>query len=101
MQQGIRNRHLQEQRRLRRNGRTSGRIFEKTIGLEIAKRTARSSVWIRKMRDWTLWRVRPLRNGKKIARGVTAGNVEAPANLGSFAPTIESQETRHVTATVV
>jgi hypothetical protein len=39
--------------------RTPGRIFGKTIGLEIVKRIVGSSVRIIKTSDWTLWRGRP------------------------------------------
>jgi hypothetical protein len=45
---------------LRRESR--GNVKEslrKTTGLEIAKRMARSTLWLRKMRNWTLWRSRP------------------------------------------
>jgi hypothetical protein len=48
-----------------RSERASGRIFEKTIVPEIVKRIAGYSVRLRRIRDWTLWRGRPLRNGKK------------------------------------
>jgi hypothetical protein len=52
---GIRNQDLKKQLHLRKE-RTSGRIFRKVIGLEIVKRTFGSSVRVRKMNDWTLWR---------------------------------------------
>jgi hypothetical protein len=62
---GIKSRDVKEQLRLR-GERLSGRIFRKTIGLEIAKRIARSSARMRKMRDWTLWRDRsPLKRKMK------------------------------------
>jgi hypothetical protein len=61
---GIRIHGLKEQQYLRRE-RTPGRIFGKTIGLEIAKRIAGSSVGFRTIRDWTLWRGRPPTKEKK------------------------------------
>jgi hypothetical protein len=55
-------------------------LFGKTIGLEFGKRTARSTVGMQRIKDWTLWKVSPLRNRKKeTARIAGAGNVEASA----------------------
>jgi hypothetical protein len=59
MQYGIRDRDLKEQLRLRKK-RTSGRIFRKTVELEIEKRIVGSSTGLREVSDWTLWRSRPL-----------------------------------------
>jgi hypothetical protein len=56
---GIRIQGLKKQLYLR-SKRTPGSIFGKTIGLEITKRITGSSVGLRKIRDWTLWRVGPL-----------------------------------------
>jgi hypothetical protein len=61
---GVKNRDAKEQLRLR-SERTSGGIFGKTFGLEVAKRAARSSVMMRKITDWTLWRGRPPPKRKK------------------------------------
>jgi hypothetical protein len=61
---GIRDRDLKKELRLRKEG-TSGRVFGKTIGLEIAKRIAASSVKIRKMNLRTLWRGRSHPKRKK------------------------------------
>jgi hypothetical protein len=61
---GIRKQDLQKWLRLG-SKRTSGRIVWKTIGLEIMKKIAGSSIRIRKMRDWTLWRGEPLLKRKK------------------------------------
>jgi hypothetical protein len=52
---GIRIQGLQKQLYLR-SEKTSGRIFEKTIGLKIANCIVGSSVRLRKIRNWTLWR---------------------------------------------
>jgi hypothetical protein len=40
-------------------------IFRKTRRLEVARRTARSTVEMQKMKDWTLWRGRPPSKCKK------------------------------------
>jgi hypothetical protein len=53
-----RNRDLRQQLHLGRK-RTSGGIYRKALVLEIVKRIAGSSIRIWKMRDWTLWSVRP------------------------------------------
>jgi hypothetical protein len=42
-----------------------GRIFGKTCRLEIAKSIAGSFVGLQKIRDWTLWGVGLLQNGRK------------------------------------
>jgi hypothetical protein len=61
---GIRIQGLKKQLRLGKE-KTSGRIIRKALVLVIAKRTAGSSVRIRKMSVRTLWRGRPFRNGKR------------------------------------
>jgi hypothetical protein len=38
-----------------KNEKAAGRIFGKTLGLQIARRIAGSSVPLRKIRDWTLY----------------------------------------------
>jgi hypothetical protein len=60
----IRNRGFKEQLHLG-SKKVSGRIFRKMIRLGITKQIARSSVRMRKMRDWTLWRGLPPPKGKK------------------------------------
>jgi hypothetical protein len=55
---------FKEQLHLRKE-RTFGRIFGKTIGLEIVKRRVGSSVRIRKTSVKTLWRSRPMPKRKK------------------------------------
>jgi hypothetical protein len=63
--------------------------FNKTMRLEIAKRIARSTVGMPKIRNWTLWRGRPPpKRKKKTADRTGAGNVEAPA------PDTEKQKER-------
>jgi hypothetical protein len=52
---GIKDRSARLQIRLRKK-RTSGRIFRRTVELEIEKRIVGSSSWLRKVSDWTLWR---------------------------------------------
>jgi hypothetical protein len=42
-----------------RKERTCGRIFSKTVELEVAKRAIEFSIVLRKVSDWTLWRDRP------------------------------------------
>jgi hypothetical protein len=54
---GIRNRDLQELLRLESKGKVN-KTFRETLGLEITKRTAGSSIRIRKMSVRALWRVR-------------------------------------------
>jgi hypothetical protein len=58
--------------------------FNKTVrqnfGLEIVKRVVGISIRLRKLNDGTLWR------GRHIVR---AGDVGAPADLGSLPPPIE------------
>jgi hypothetical protein len=61
---GIRNRDQKEWLRLG-SERTSCRIFEKTIGLQIVKRISGSSFRIGTMSVRTLWRSRPLRNERR------------------------------------
>jgi hypothetical protein len=53
---GTGNRDFKEQLRLG-NERTTSRIYGKTIGLEIVKRAVRISSGMRKVTNWTLWRV--------------------------------------------
>jgi hypothetical protein len=52
---GNRNRDAKEQLRLD-NERTTRGICRKSTGLEIAKRIARCTVELKRIRDWTLWR---------------------------------------------
>jgi hypothetical protein len=68
--------------------RVSGRIFGKSIGLEIVKRAVGISSGLRKINDGTLWRVwSHSETEKETAHRVRAGSVGAPATLGSFAHT--------------
>jgi hypothetical protein len=61
---GIRIQDLKNQLYLR-SERTSGRIFKKTIRLEIAKRMTKSSFRIQEIRQWTLWKGWPPLKQKK------------------------------------
>jgi hypothetical protein len=47
-------------------------IFRETRRLEVAKRIARSTVEMQKMKDWTLWRGRPPSKWKQITHRVRA-----------------------------
>jgi hypothetical protein len=60
----IRNRDFKEQLCPGRE-RISGGIYSNALVLETVKRVAGSSVRIRKMRDWTLWRGQPPPKWKK------------------------------------
>jgi hypothetical protein len=60
----IRDRELKKQLRLRKE-RTSGRIFRETVELEFAKQIVGTSIRLRKMWDWTSWKVRSLPKRKK------------------------------------
>jgi hypothetical protein len=62
---GIRDRDLKKQLRMMTE-RTSGRIFGKTIGLEIVKRRFGSSVRIRKTRDFIVEGCAPSETKKKL-----------------------------------
>jgi hypothetical protein len=55
---GVKDPSTRQQLRLK-NEKIAGRIFEKTFRLQIAKREDGSSVWLLKIRNWTLWRGRP------------------------------------------
>jgi hypothetical protein len=69
--------------------------FRKTRRLEIAKRTARSTVGMRKIKGWTLWRGRlPAKQKKEIVHRVRAGYVGAPATPRFIAPTVERESER-------
>jgi hypothetical protein len=61
---GVRNRDLKERLRLG-SRRTFGRIFRKTVELEIAKQTVGTSIGLQKMSDRILWRSRPPPKRKK------------------------------------
>jgi hypothetical protein len=61
---GIRKRDLNQQLRLGSKGNIN-ETFRQTLSLEIVKRTVESSVRIRKMSDWTLWRSWPSPKRKK------------------------------------
>jgi hypothetical protein len=61
---GTRNRDVKEQLRLGSERTTRG-IYKKVTGLEIAKRIARCTVRLQRMKDWTLWRGRPSPKRKK------------------------------------
>jgi hypothetical protein len=55
-------------------------IFRKTRRLEMAKRTARATVEMQKMKDWTLWKIRPPPKRKnKLQIQDEPDNVGAPA----------------------
>jgi hypothetical protein len=57
--------------------RTSSRIFRKIIGLEIVKQITRSSVRMRAMSDWTLWRGQPpLKRKKSLLTALAEGELE-------------------------
>jgi hypothetical protein len=68
---GIKDRGARRQLRLRKQ-RTSDRIFRKTGELEIDKRVVGFSIGLRKVRDWTWWRGRPLPKRKKRSQKRTA-----------------------------
>jgi hypothetical protein len=55
---GTKNWDVKEQLRLG-NERTTRGIYRKSIGLEMAKRIARCTVGLKRIKDWTLWRGRP------------------------------------------
>jgi hypothetical protein len=55
---GTRNRDVKEQLHLG-NERTTRGIYRKSTGLEIAKRIARYTVGLKRIKDWTLWRGQP------------------------------------------
>jgi hypothetical protein len=61
---GTGNRHFKEQLRLGNERSTSG-IYKKTIGLEIVKRAEGISSRLRRIKDWTWWKGRPLPKWKK------------------------------------
>jgi hypothetical protein len=61
---GIRNRSASQQLRLRKE-RTSGRIFRKTVELEIEKRIVWPSTGLREVSDWTFRRSLPPPKRKK------------------------------------
>jgi hypothetical protein len=61
---GIRDQDLKEQLHLRKE-KTSGRIFRKSIELEIAKQTVGTSIRLQKMSNWSLWRGQPPPKRKK------------------------------------
>jgi hypothetical protein len=56
---GIRNRDVKAELRLG-NERTTRGIYRKSTGLEMAKRIARCTVGLKRIRYWSLWRGRPL-----------------------------------------
>jgi hypothetical protein len=64
---GMKDPNTRRHRRLK-NENTAGRIFEKTFRLQIAKREDGSSVGSLKIRNWTLWRGRPLLKEKGTSR---------------------------------
>jgi hypothetical protein len=61
---GIRDCRLKQQLHL-----GSETVFNKnvrqTLGLEVAKRSVRSSIWLWEVSEWTLWSVGPLRNERR------------------------------------
>jgi hypothetical protein len=59
---GIRNRCVRQQLQ---SEREFTKIYRKTAGLEIVKRIARSTVGLRTIRNWTLWRGQPLPKWKE------------------------------------
>jgi hypothetical protein len=71
-------------------------IWRKTRRLEVAKRTARSTVDMQKMNDWTLWRGRapPKRKKKLQIRSKSRANVGAPATPGVTAHTVVCERER-------
>jgi hypothetical protein len=65
---GGRPRYLRKQDLMKLQLESTGNViktYRKITELEIAKRIARSTVGLGRMMDRTLWRVDPLRNGKK------------------------------------
>jgi hypothetical protein len=64
---GTRNLDFNEQLPLG-NERTTREIYRKSIVLEITKRIARCTVGLQRVKDWTLWRVRPPLKQKKMHR---------------------------------
>jgi hypothetical protein len=62
--------------------------FRKTTRLGIAKRIAGPPVTLQRIKKWTLWRGRPLRNGRRSIRVKRAGCGGAPATPGVIAPLV-------------
>jgi hypothetical protein len=62
---GTRNRDFKEQLRLGNEKKTRG-LYRKSTGLKIAKRIARCTVGIQRIKEWTLWRGLPLQNEKEL-----------------------------------
>jgi hypothetical protein len=73
-----RNRYFKEQLRLGNEMTTRG-IYRKFTGLEIAKRIARCTVGLQRIKDWTTWWGRAPPKRKKTAHSGGASNVEALA----------------------
>jgi hypothetical protein len=46
----------------------SNKVFRKTIRLELGNRTARSTVGLQRIKDWTLWKGQPPPKQKKKQR---------------------------------
>jgi hypothetical protein len=67
------------------------RTARKAFRLEIKRRIVRSAVGLKEMNNSAIWKIRPRPlKEKDFITSVTAGKgrgVEAPATLGSFAPT--------------
>jgi hypothetical protein len=68
----IRNRGERRQVRLKKE-RTSGRIFRKTVELEIERRIVGSSTRLQEESDWILWGVGPLRNERRDVQSTALG----------------------------
>jgi hypothetical protein len=83
---GIRDRGLKQQLRLRSKGNVN-EILRQNIVLEVVKLSARSSIRIPKMCIKILWRSQPPRKQEGTTESWSARDVELPATLGSFACT--------------
>jgi hypothetical protein len=94
LNQGVKNRDIKEQLRLR-SERTPSRSFEKKIRLDIVKRIPRSSARMWKMWNWTSLRSRPLWNGE--SRNGHYGGV-SPLQKGRKPTSYGIRRARHVGA---
>jgi hypothetical protein len=88
MQQWHKGPILKEQLRPGSERTTLNETFRKTVELEIAKQTGRTSIALLKMKDKALWRGQPPPKRKKeTAHRLTAGDVGAATTLRNFVPT--------------
>jgi hypothetical protein len=105
---GIRSRGVEEHIHLRKGRKTAkniggrrghqqqlksmgngNKVYSKTIRLDIAKRTFRSTAEMQKMKEWTLWRGRPPpKRKKRVVYGVRAGQMWEHRQLQELQPTL-------------